>query len=307
MRCIVLMVAALTALSAGCAIVDAPSIDPGLPVSFDTPRLTWPEIEGAVRYQVQLCRNHDFAREVTTLPETEETAISLKGIVRYNRSYFWRVRAIDSDGFRGAWSDKGYFILRLKPPTPLGPVGEVSDQRPAFTWEKMDCAQRYVVQISTDKFFRLPEYRYETAARDYFPRPLNPDKGRKYYWRVRAIAGDGAASEWSDPVEFVVTASAPAADLSPAGERRVASLKPAFKWSGQEGALRYQIEIIRADELNSAEPQSIRLEFSKGRETTLTLRKALKPDTRYAWRVRPIMPDSPGRWSKYATFRTPEK
>jgi len=307
MRHAALLVTIMLALLAGCAVVDAPSIDPGLPVSPNNPRLTWPETEGAAGYQVQLCHRQDFLKNVITLPETEEPALCLKDLIEHNRIYFWRVRAIDSDGFRGPWSQKGYFNVPLRRPVPVSPIGEICTRRPAFIWQKPESARRYVVQISTDNFFRFPEIRYETTARDYFPAMEVPQTDKKYYWRVRAISTDGALSQWSEPVEFVVSMSSPAAGLSPADGGVVASLRPTFTWSGEEGALRYQIEIIRADEVDAPEPPSMRLEFSKGATASLTLKKALAPDTDYAWRVRPIMPDAPGRWSDYVTFRTPNE
>jgi hypothetical protein len=299
-----LIIPALAAL-AGCAVVGSPTIDQF--VSPDNPRLSWLEEPGAVRYEVQLSRDQYFSNEVKEMAVPGDTSVSVSGIVEYNKSYFWRVRGVDSEGFKGAWSPTGWLMLELPVPFPVSPIGETRQLKPAMSWEKVPAAARYEVQVSSDEFFRLPEADYETAAKDYFPSEFTPEPGKKYFWRVRSIAANGSPSKWSKPVPFTVVQAFQAAHLSPAGGEAVDSLKPVFKWDAHKDAVRYQVEVILAAQAGSEEPEAVALERTKGAETSLELPRELKPDTEYAWRVRPIMQDGPGQWSGYETFRTPKQ
>ena len=299
----ILITATLAAL-AGCAMVGAPTIDQF--VSPDNPRLSWLEENGAAKYEVQMARDQNLTSEVKELAVANDASVSVKDFVEYNRSYFWRVRAIDADGFKGPWSAVGYFMLKLPVPLPVGPIGETRELKPAMKWEKTPAAARYVVQISSDELFRLPEATYETAAKDYFPANFTPEPGRKYFWRVRLVDSRGSLSDWSRPVSFTVVQAFQATNLSPASGEVIGTLTPTFKWSPHKDAIRYQVEVILASEAGSEEPEAVVLERTKGPETSLPPAKELKPDTEYAWRVRPIMPDGPGQWSDYETFRTPK-
>jgi predicted phage tail protein len=301
----VVMLASLMAV-VGCAVMRAPSIDEF--VSPDSPRVSWLPVQGAVTYEVQIARNPGFTGEVKTLSAGADASAPLDGVVEHNKYYSWRVRAIDSSGFRGRWSATGYFILNLPVPQPISPVGEITDPKPIMKWEKTASAARYVVQVSSDDLFRSPEDNYETAAKDYFP-PENAklEVGRQYYWRVRAVDAQGALSAWSKYIAFKIVKSSQALTLGPAKGEVVKTLKPTFSWSAHKNATNYQVEVILADQVGAEEPEAVALALTKGAETSLTLTNDLKPDTSYAWRVRPIMKDSPPLpWSEWETFRTPK-
>jgi len=304
MKYALIPISAALAVLAGCAMVGAPTIDQF--VSPDNPRLSWLQEDGAVKYEVQLAGDPNFAGEVKELLVANDASVPVGDFIEYNRSYFWRVRAIDAGGFKGPWSASGYFMLKLPVPAPVNPIGETREAKPAMKWEKTPSAVRYAVQISSDELFRLPEASYESAAKDYFPAAFTPEPGKKYFWRVRAIDARGSLSDWSKPVTFTVVKAFTARNLSPAGGEVATTLTPTFKWSAHKDAIRYQAEVILASEAGSEEPRAVVLGSTKGAETEMTPAKALKPDTEYAWRVRPIMPDGPGPWSEYETFRTPK-
>jgi predicted phage tail protein len=299
----VLAIASL-AVFAGCAFTSAPTIDQF--VSPDAPRLSWLPKQGAAKYEVQLARDTRFTSEVRELAVTDDASVSVRDFVRYNKSYFWRVRAVDRAGFKGPWSATGFFRLELPVPQPISPVGETRDPQPAMKWDKAPGAAHYIVQISADELFRFPEKTYETAAKDYFPAVFKPRQGKQYYWRVRAVDPNGAMSVWSKPVAFTVLPSQ-TTTLTPSAGQVVDTLTPTLAWAPRRNAVRYQVEVVLADQVGVEEPEAIVLAATNGGETSLTPAKALKPDTAYAWRVRPLMRNGPGQWSEWETFRTPKQ
>ena len=94
-------------------IPDKPQlISPGNKSKLDdnTPDLEWNPVDFGVNYEVQVDNNADFGspeQEVALPPGTlQDTADPL-----LSGKYFWRARAVNANGEKGAWSATWYFII----------------------------------------------------------------------------------------------------------------------------------------------------------------------------------------------------
>ncbi len=82
-------------------------------VSSDTPTLSWDTVSGAVSYEIQIASTSTGVSSATVQTTSSRsytfTEPLPKGATRY-----WRVRAVDGDGQRGAWTDVIWFAtLRM--------------------------------------------------------------------------------------------------------------------------------------------------------------------------------------------------
>lgn len=74
--------------------------------------LTWDPAEDAVKYKLQVAKDATFTNLIVN-ENTTELSKALTGLKA--RGYFWRVRAIDADGFKSPWSIAWKFTVVATP------------------------------------------------------------------------------------------------------------------------------------------------------------------------------------------------
>jgi large repetitive protein len=99
-----------------------------------------------------------------------------------------------------AWSAVRAFRTALTPPSLTSPAdGDVNvPRKPTFTWEAVDGAVSYTIQVSTGSEFGTLLVNATTGNLFYTP-VNNLPANRLLYWRVRANAptGGNGPSAWS--------------------------------------------------------------------------------------------------------------
>jgi len=122
-------------------------------------------------------------------------------------AYYWRVRPEywDDGLFSGSWAEGCPFQRRGFSPQNL--LASVAYTTPALSWDRLEGAASYTLQISTDLTFYniLIE---TTTLNNRFTHSLSlPDGG--YYWRVRANRYGEIEDAWSQTAAFTVQRPAP--------------------------------------------------------------------------------------------------
>jgi hypothetical protein len=213
-----------------------------------SPRLFWKPItvpSGTTfeKYHVQVDNNSDFSSpeidDDTTLTTPTPYYYDVPDPSPLNdaTTYYWRVRACNSDGphtFCSAWSKVSSFLTSVGPILALhNPAnGDVlTDNRPTFDWDDSNGARSYTIQIARD-----PRFQYIILTANPFRSQFTPGKnlppGKTLYWRVRGehpVYGPGL---WSVVYSFT-TARPPAQPSlrSPADGSLVHSDTPDLIWS----------------------------------------------------------------------------
>jgi hypothetical protein len=79
-------------------------------------QFTWSPVESAVRYHLELAADGEFKQLVdeTWVSGTDAELISLSIDSLQPGTYFWRVAAVDADGYESAWSTDRYFVYPLR-------------------------------------------------------------------------------------------------------------------------------------------------------------------------------------------------
>jgi len=78
-------------------------------------RFSWAAADGAVRYHLEISADAEFRQlmDETWVSGTDAELMSLSIDSLEPGTYFWRVAAIDADGYESAWSNDRYFVYPL--------------------------------------------------------------------------------------------------------------------------------------------------------------------------------------------------
>jgi hypothetical protein len=187
----------------------------------DVPHLSWSPTQFAAGYEVQISPNGDtnFSDPIVDAfsGDTEFSATSpLVGLPADD--YAWRVRSIDADGNRGAWSSSpaSTFTLSLDPPVLTAPDagGTIRPGTAVFQWAAVPGAAKYQWQLGTSSSFSSVTAEQETQMAAWSPREQLADG--TYFWRVRALDAAGNLLSSSSARSVTLSSTTPTATITTA-------------------------------------------------------------------------------------------
>lgn len=172
----------------------------------ETSLLEWKAVQSAAYYVVEVSTSPAFATlhlQQGGLAATQFTVAGLEpGLVRY----YWRVRAVNSGGtseYSSVWS----FTTTIAAPELLAPISGATDvsRMPTLTWDAVDGAVSYNVQIATNIVFGSIVEEKSLSGLSFTASELEANK--RYYWRVRAVDALGNESPFSTRRSFTTGTS----------------------------------------------------------------------------------------------------
>ena len=165
--------------------------------------ISWDAVSTAVTYQVQAydeVGGHRGLDDVSA-PTTTITDSNLNT----GRAYFYWVRAIDSDGGEGPWSERTDIVAGSAPATPSNLTGTGGFLQNSLTWDAVANADHYEVWG-----------RLSSQANNYRELDLNREDtnyshsgltfGESWYYWVRAVDSNGTKGLYAGPVVLTVLA-----------------------------------------------------------------------------------------------------
>jgi hypothetical protein len=163
------------------------------------PTFSWGSVSQATSYTIQVSTSPSFSSYVVSQPATV-AFYTLSSDLTENTVYYWRVRAESSCG-SSEWSKTSKFKTSETPcpilpsPAVTTPDNEEGAGKITLSWNAVDGADSYSIQISTTKVFSpdsIVRAFTTTSTSTNVKLPLG-----KYYWRVRAENKCGTGN-WSD-------------------------------------------------------------------------------------------------------------
>ena len=223
-------------------ILPAPTVTGGND-SQGRPTLKWNAVSGAAKYEVYRARSRsgDYIK-YSTVTGTSYTNTSY---IENGNTYYYKVRALKSDGTAGAWSSIVSVTYRAAStgtlPAPSVTGGNDSQGRPTLTWNAVSGAAKYEVYRARSK---SGDYiKYSTVTGTSYTNTSYIENGNTYYYKVRALDADGTAGAWSSivSVTYKQTLSAPAVTGGNDSQGR-----PTLKWNAVSGAAKYEVYRARS-------------------------------------------------------------
>lgn len=280
----------------------------------------------AESYEIQLATSSNYTEGLVELsfdgdPDVNTQYSDVVEGLSPETAYYWRIRAVGADGASN-WSTTRVFYTT--PPIPEGLDALAETLRPSLSWERVELARSYQVQIAkaiegvddpakifkgnniitTEKFTVSPPVNIGTTL------PRNRD----LLFRVRA-GGIYGNSAWSEPFGFTTPNSPNIPGLTyPADGANINTFTPRLDWnpssriSGNPGAsaVGYQVQIVRdRSEFSKQTPDTILDAETELSDLTLA-QDALPTAGTYYWRVRAV--NGSGEysvWSGVRSFTTP--
>jgi hypothetical protein len=260
------------------------------------PELVWEAPINAETYEIQVY-NGGFQFDTTGY---EGNSLELSGLEN-GITYFWRVRATNTEGTTGQWSSTSAFTTIPSAPEQVKlalPADSASDVPipVQFEWEIADRTQDYEFQYAEEKQFIFTS---DTIQSNVKLTISDFSSGTGYFWRVRA-KNSGGASEWSE-IRFIdigVGGFEGPELLFPTKRQSGIETEVIFDWAEVSGSDHYEVQVAE-----SAEFELLSLDTAMVQATELSISN-LENGKTYFWRVRGVDTNDSTSWSEPSSFTT---
>lgn len=257
----------------------------------------WLAVTEGVDYQFQLSRLADFsipAQDNQTLGALQQSISELET----NATYYWRVRATDTNNVKGPWSEIWSFKTGPKRPVHISPANNSGGhQAPLLLdWSEIE-GYKYDLQVSLKPEFSGPFVVELSSVDDHRHELATVETNKTYYWRVRAVLND-TTSPWTEPWNFS-TGLARTVLLAPADESiDIDTISVLFKWEPTPGADSYKLQVSRNESFTNF--------FYNDSNITTSSKDLydLEYDQTYYWRVMAFDGEVGNDWSEEWSFTT---
>ena len=245
------------------------------------PTLTWKAVSGAAKYEVYRARSRsgDYIK-YSTVTGTSYTNTSY---IENGNTYYYKVRALKSDGTAGAWSSIVSVTYKQTLPAPTVTGGNDAQGRPTLKWKAVTGAAKYEVYRARS---RSGEYiKYSTVTGTSYTNISYIENGNTYYYKVRALDANGTAGAWSSIVSVTYRAVSTGTLSAPTVTGGTDSQgRPTLKWNAVTGAAKY--EVYRSYSRDGSYSK-----YSTQTSTGYTNSSYLTSGTTYYYKVRALKSD----------------
>ena len=207
------------------------------------PTLKWNAVTGAAKYEVYRARSKDGDYiKYSTVTGTSYTNISY---IENGNTYYYKVRALGSDGTTGAWSSIVSVTYKQTLSAPAVTGGNDAQGRPTLTWKAVTGAAKYEVYRARSKD---GDYiKYSTVTGTSYTNTSYIEDGNTYYYKVRALDANGTAGAWSSIVSVTYRAASTGTLSAPAVTGGKDSQgRPTLTWKAVSGAAKYEVYRARS-------------------------------------------------------------
>jgi hypothetical protein len=284
---------------------------------FDFPAaglLRWTEVPNAAHYQLDISADPSFPG-----PDPDPAYAGIEtnaAVIPYdivNSTRYWRVRGVtESKVAAGPWSGVRSFTARwTETPALLTPADGAAISTVVLAWQPVAGAKGYEIQYDETTAFAAPvtddsiKPWIEFATNAVYP---------TFAWRVRAINGVGARTDWSTPRSATIDTSAVPAPAAPPlslvapaltspldGAAGLDPLQTVISFGLVHGTVGYDLDLVETDQawrVSDGGPPN---------HPGVPLLSHLNAGTTYRWRVRANASAGvyeAGPWSEERTFTT---
>ena len=231
-------IVSVTYRAASTGTLSAPTVTGGKD-SQGRPTLKWNAVSGAAKYEVYRARSKDGDYiKYSTVTGTSYTNTSY---IESGNTYYYKVRALKSDGTAGAWSSVVSVTYKQTLTAPAVTGGNDAQGRPTLTWKAVSGAAKYEVYRARSKDGTYTKY--STTTGTAYTNSSYLTSGATYYYKVRALDANGNAGPYSAVVSVTCRLKLTAPTVTGGND---AQGRPTLKWSTVTGAAKYEVYRARS-------------------------------------------------------------
>ena len=262
------------------------------------PTLKWNAVSGAAKYEVYRARslNGDYIK-YSTVTGTSYTNTSY---IENDNTYYYKVRALKSDGTAGAWSSIVAVTYKQTLSAPAVTGGNDAQGRPTLTWKAVTGAAKY--EVYRARSLNGDYIKYSTVTGTSYTNTSYIENGNTYYYKVRALDANGTAGAWSSIVSVTYRAASTGTLPAPAVTGGNDSQgRPTLKWNAVTGAAKYEVYRARSRSGDY-------IKYSTVTGTSYTNTSYIEDGNTYYYKVRALDANgTAGAWSSIVavTYRKP--
>ena len=252
------------------------------------PTLKWNAVTGAAKYEVYRARSR--SGEYIKYSTVTGTSYTNTSYIENGNTYYYKVRALKSDGTAGAWSSIVSVTYKQTLPAPTVTGGNDSQGRPTLTWKAVTGAAKYEVYRARSKD---GDYiKYSTVTGTSYTNTSYIENGNTYYYKVRALKSDGTAGAWSSIVSVTYRAASTGTLSAPTVTGGNDSQgRPTLKWNAVTGAAKYEVYRARSEDGDY-------IKYSTVTGTSYTNTSYIENGNTYYYKVRALDANgTAGAWS----------
>lgn len=175
------------------------------PSANQTPTVTWSSVPAAVSYWIQYANSEAGVATATMVDKGTATSHPFSTIP-IGSSRYWRVLARNDNNTASPWSAISTVSVTwtYADPTPISPSHkeEITVTKPTLDWAAITNAISYQLQFNAGSAPDDDSPKIDCPSHS-FAVPTNLADGQ-YYWRVRAVNGEGFAGPWTSTWDFTV-------------------------------------------------------------------------------------------------------
>ena len=256
----------------------APSVTGGND-SQGRPTLKWDKVAGAAKYEVYRARSR--SGEYIKYSTVTGTSYTNTSYLANGTTYYYKVRALGSDGSYGPYSTPVSVTYKAPFGAPLVTGRKDSQGRPALKWDKVTDAAKYEVYRarSKDGTYSL----MSTQSATGYTNTSYLANGTTYYYKVRALKANGTASAYSSVVTITYgTVPTPAAPAMRSAKADSAGIT--VSWDTAANAVTYNV-YRTADAGSSWTQVASSVKGTSYKDTTV------KKGVKYGYKVRGVASD----------------
>ena len=203
------------------------------------PTLKWNAVTGAAKYEVYRARSR--SGEYIKYSTVTGTSYTNTSYIENGNTYYYKVRALKSDGTAGAWSSIVAVTYKQTLSAPAVTGGNDAQGRPTLTWKAVTGAAKYEVYRARSKDGTYTKY--STTTGTAYTNSSYLTSGATYYYKVRALDANGNAGPYSAVVSVTCRLKLTAPTVTGGTD---AQGRPTLKWNAVTGAAKYEVYRARS-------------------------------------------------------------
>lgn len=268
-------------------------------VNMIMPTFRWEDFGENSIYRITIAEDEDFTNVVIDSAGIDTNFIQL-GTFDYNSTYYWRVMA-EINTCVSAFSPSKMFKTVLDQVELASPADEATGVSitPTFTWEDLDGAIAYDIQLALDSnFTQIIGSKIDHTVSIIIFSGLTLSDTTNYYWRVRGTDEFGRAG-WSDFFMFRTGINPPSRPnlISPAFRTTLIPINPTFSWTEVPNTDNYTLRISTNENMTNSQT------FDDIPQNSYQA-SGLDNYTTYFWQVKANNGGGESAWSHIWEFRT---